>query len=806
MSILSRTNTASLALILLLVQVISPVFLPAFMTDIVHADMADVWYDTSWSYRKAITIDHTKVPNTDQANFPVLISLTDAALRTQANGGKVQNANGYDIIFADQAGVELDHEIESYDGVNGTINMWVGVSVLSHTDDTILYLYYGNSAIDTSQENKEGVWDSNFELIQHMNQNPGGTASQMIDSTSNSNDGTSYGSMATDDSIAGKVGKGIDFDGSNDSIDVGNGSSLNITGNITVSFWIKSSANNASKRIVTKLDGGSASGYDICFTSSGNGALKFGTNNGGWNEIGASQEITDNTWHYAVFYYDMAGGVNNKRIYYDNSVAAQATYADGMTSNSTTVSVGSLSNAANFFTGSLDEVRISSSARSADWIATEYNNQSNPSTFYTLSSEENNIHHFTLTGSASQTAGGTQTVTLTAKGSLGNNATSYTGDRTITLSGPSTIGSNVPTFTDKNGNPVNFGSSGTVTFTNGVATALITPYKAESISIDATDGTYSSSASTAYDLDLTVSPATLNSFTFSSPASVASESPFSLILTAKDAYGNTTTGVSSAAGLSVSHGIIAPASLAAAEFTDDGSYTGNVTVSQISQNASIVLTVASGAVSNTHNLSVIGVSHGVSLPQKPVIDSVSVSIGNLSNLPDNIIEIAVSRTPDFSNVSWQAFDRDNFSHLKDNTETLYFKFRTDKGATSDVVVYAPQAAIQTINDGDIVKAADSPDVFVIKLINGKKFKRLILSPRVFQSYGHLKWENLKTVSQSRLDQYITSNLVFVQNDPDIYELSPNGDSGQRRVHLGSYDKDIVYEINAVDREGYQLAG
>lgn len=44
------------------------------------------------------------------------------------------------------------------------------------------------------------------------------------------------------------------------------------------------------------------------------------------------------------------------------------------------------SNASNeYFSGSIDEVRVSNIARSADWIATEYNNQSSPSTFYTIS-------------------------------------------------------------------------------------------------------------------------------------------------------------------------------------------------------------------------------------------------------------------------------------------------------------------------------------------------------------------------------------------------------------------------------------
>src|SRR5208283_4210852 len=40
----------------------------------------------NYSYRRAIVIDHTKVPNTDQANFPVLITGTYTYLATVANG------------------------------------------------------------------------------------------------------------------------------------------------------------------------------------------------------------------------------------------------------------------------------------------------------------------------------------------------------------------------------------------------------------------------------------------------------------------------------------------------------------------------------------------------------------------------------------------------------------------------------------------------------------------------------------------------------------------------------------------------
>ena len=39
------------------------------------------------------------------------------------------------------------------------------------------------------------------------------------------------------------------------------------------------------------------------------------------------------------------------------------------------------------FDGTIDEVRVSNSIRSAGWVLTEYNNQNSPSTFYSVSSE-----------------------------------------------------------------------------------------------------------------------------------------------------------------------------------------------------------------------------------------------------------------------------------------------------------------------------------------------------------------------------------------------------------------------------------
>jgi len=312
-----------------------------------------------YDFSRTVTIDKTKVPNTDQSNFPVLFSGTYAYLATVANGGNVTNASGFDIIFtSDAAGVtKLDHEIESYAPTTGAVNFWVRVPTVSTTVDTVIYLWYGNAAITTSQENVTGVWDANFKGVWHLGN---GTTLSGADST-----GQSPGTLINAPTAqAGLInGEGV-FNGSTQYINAPLPAPLS---SYTWSCWAKPAALGAGRAPLGR--NGTAEPF-----------LQMGASPFPW-----SFEAAISTVNAAVGTRVYLVGIQNgsaESLYVDGVLNGTATFTPP--NNLDTLNIGRRGDGI-YFNGSIDEVRVSNIARSADWVTTEYNNQFSPSTFYAVS-------------------------------------------------------------------------------------------------------------------------------------------------------------------------------------------------------------------------------------------------------------------------------------------------------------------------------------------------------------------------------------------------------------------------------------
>jgi hypothetical protein len=331
-----------------------------------------------YSFARAITIDHTKVPNTDQTNFPFLFNTTDPAFATIANGGHVTNANGYDLIFStDPAGLtKLDHELEKYNPATGQVIAWVRVPTLSHTSDTVLYVFYGNSTISSTQENKTGVWDSNFEAVWHL---PNGTALTANDSTMNGNNASSLNGTSA---AAGMIGGGGNFNGTGNFLLVPNSASLNNWSQQTISLWVNAQTDMGSNtRLIEK---GANNEWTLLFNSGGSQKLSvdLGTSALALTSTGA---VADTTWHKIDVTMD-----NNSQavaIYVDGALNASGIAPAYASATNNDISIGQYGGGGYYYHGLIDEVKISNTIRPADWIAAEYKNQWSPATFYTLAAE-----------------------------------------------------------------------------------------------------------------------------------------------------------------------------------------------------------------------------------------------------------------------------------------------------------------------------------------------------------------------------------------------------------------------------------
>src|SRR5690606_6846399 len=109
-----------------------------------------------------------------------------------------------------------------------------------------------------------------------------------------------------------------------------------------------------------------------------------------WNSD--SSALTLNEWNYVTATYDTSSTTNHP-VLYVNGQAINVTRASseptGTPSDSDNyIFIGNRHDGARTFDGIIDEARITDDIKSADWIETEYNNQNDPASFYTLGSAE----------------------------------------------------------------------------------------------------------------------------------------------------------------------------------------------------------------------------------------------------------------------------------------------------------------------------------------------------------------------------------------------------------------------------------
>ena len=387
---------------------------------------------TPFDFRKPITIDRTKVGVTGTgastlANYPLLFSVTDVDLKSTGNGGDVTSASGDDILFravdaATCGGTgpcTLDHEIESYDPATGELVAWVRVPSLNTNaagSDTVLYIYYGNVAVTASIEDADGVWDANYKGVWHLEETVTDelTSGTHVDSTTPAENGAQNGNVTA----TGQVFKGQDQDGTDDYIQT-TSNELKTADTFTISTWFKADATTLGKHLVWQGDvagNGWAGGVDDCSANQDEMHLALGqvtdansalddrlsfylgcTIDSGGDNLNLGTAFTDTTGfnHVAVTVSSLSTAPAAELFLNGVSVATDTgtVAATPRAAWDTDMRFGRPGAAQRYHNGIIDEVRISTVARNADWIKTVYNNTSAPgdigaADFYTVGAED----------------------------------------------------------------------------------------------------------------------------------------------------------------------------------------------------------------------------------------------------------------------------------------------------------------------------------------------------------------------------------------------------------------------------------
>ena len=256
---------------------------------------------------------------------------------------------------------------------------------LSSSVATDFYIYYGNAG--AAETNDDDLW-SDYAMVQHFNEDPSGAAPQMIDSTVNNNDGTSGGTMLTGDLVAGKVGTGLDFDGTDDYIEV----PYTITpAEATFSIWVEPHVygtsypddRGAMGREYTWRIYQMTSSYLYFSVYNGSSKVTFNADSG---EVPALDEWSQIVWTFN-------GGTDTAKIYLNGELVKEytnASFPDALVNYNDKFYIG-LGNSIGWYEldGLEDEVRFIEEIKDSDWIVTEYNNQFSSITFYSTSTTEN---------------------------------------------------------------------------------------------------------------------------------------------------------------------------------------------------------------------------------------------------------------------------------------------------------------------------------------------------------------------------------------------------------------------------------
>lgn len=340
---------------------------------------------SGYDFRRPVSVNTTEIEGSqDLYGFASLLVLDDVWVKQVADGGAIRHSDAWDIAITKDDGItSVLFEIESYNALAGQLAVWVYLDTLHVSQPDQLYLYYGGNV--NSDPSDLSFWYQDYLGIWHFGPtfDDSGPASWNL---------TNFGATST----TSKIGYGID-NNSASYLSAGNMTSIGGADSLTGSIWVKMDQLNADGALFSKGNWGPSIPMLFWRDEKGNNSgrtntfsiLVYGSSTSKRIE-GASNIANDTDWHHVAFTF-AAGETDGLRLYIDGeedpNSPVDVSAISSLLTNTESFRIGR-SSSTHSLQGIFDEARVSSVVRSSDWIATEFNNQSDPTSFWSIGLEE----------------------------------------------------------------------------------------------------------------------------------------------------------------------------------------------------------------------------------------------------------------------------------------------------------------------------------------------------------------------------------------------------------------------------------
>ena len=311
------------------------------------------WWNGDWEYRKEIGFDLTPTGADiagSAADVPILIRLSLGNF--QYFGDAKPDGSDFIFVAADDK-TPLKHHIEKFDAQAQIALVWVRVPQLPGGAKTgKIFLYYGNKKAAGGAD-AAGTYDASQALVYHF----GAAAGSSQDATAYKVEPTQFTAEVNPASL---IGAGARFAGSQIISIPANGAVHLASGKgFTLSVWTRFDAAQSDAYVAQLAD----QDRQLVLGVAGTQAYASLTSRTGTPiRVTQSSQLTTGEWHHLA----LRIGDGHLTLLVDG---ADAGHADATASEiGGALTIGGSATGSNFYTGELDELEVSSVARSTDWI------------------------------------------------------------------------------------------------------------------------------------------------------------------------------------------------------------------------------------------------------------------------------------------------------------------------------------------------------------------------------------------------------------------------------------------------------